>query len=111
MRTPLLNAVQNAVAEVANEHALTTRRTLLRRAGAGAVGLTALGRVTPAARAASQPRIVVVGAGLAGLSAAYRLKRAGYTAQVYEASDRVGGRCWTLRGAFADGQIVEHGAI
>ena len=30
-------------------------------------------------------------------------------AQVYEASDRVGGRCWTLRGAFADGQIAEHG--
>jgi monoamine oxidase len=109
MRTPLLNAVQNAVAEVANEEARTTRRTLLRHAGVGAVGLTALGRLTPAARAAAQPKIVVVGAGLAGLSAAYRLKRAGYAAQVYEASDRIGGRCWTLRGAFADGQLAEHG--
>ena len=109
MRTPLLNAVQNAVAEVANEEARTTRRTLLRHAGAGAVGLTALGRLTPPARAAAQPKIVVVGAGLAGLSAAYRLKRAGYAAQVYEASERIGGRCWTLRGAFADGQIAEHG--
>ena len=47
-----------------------------------------------AARAA--PRIVVVGAGLAGLTAAYRLKQAGYAADVHEASDRVGGRCWTM---------------
>jgi monoamine oxidase len=28
---------------------------------------------------------------------------------VHEASDRLGGRCWTLRGFFADGQIAEHG--
>jgi monoamine oxidase len=61
------------------------------------------------ARAAEPPRIVVVGAGLAGLTCAYRLKQAGYTAQVHEASDRLGGRCWTIRGAFADGQIAEHG--
>ena len=29
--------------------------------------------------------------------------------RVYEASDRLGGRCWSIRGAFADGQIAEHG--
>jgi monoamine oxidase len=73
------------------------------------VGLTALGRLAPAARGATAPRIVVVGAGLAGLTCAYRLKQAGYVAKVLEAADRVGGRCWTLRGAFADGQIAEHG--
>ena len=28
---------------------------------------------------------------------------------VYEASGRIGGRCWTGRGDFADGQIYEHG--
>jgi monoamine oxidase len=28
---------------------------------------------------------------------------------VHEASDRIGGRCWTMRGAFADAQIAEHG--
>jgi monoamine oxidase len=90
----------------------TTRRELLRDAGAvgvAALGATAFGRFVPAARAAAAPRIVVVGAGLAGLTAAYRLKQAGYTAAVHEASDRVGGRCWTLRGAFLDGQIAEHG--
>ncbi|MEH7074514.1 flavin monoamine oxidase family protein [Neobacillus drentensis] len=54
-------------------------------------------------------RIVVVGAGLAGLTCAYRLKQAGITATIYEASDRVGGRCWTRRGFFKDEQIVERG--
>jgi monoamine oxidase len=53
--------------------------------------------------------VVVVGAGLAGLSCAYRLHQAGMTADVYEAHPtRVGGRCWTAR-EFAEGQIAEHG--
>src|SRR5919108_2273018 len=54
-------------------------------------------------------KVVIVGAGLAGLTCAYQLKQAGLRADVYEASDRLGGRCWTLRGAFAGGQIAEHG--
>jgi len=109
MRTPLAHVLEDAVAAVAADTSRTTRRGLLKSAGAGAVALSALGRLTPSARAATAPRIVVVGAGLAGLTCAYRLKQAGYTAQVYEASDRLGGRCWTIRGAFADGQIGEHG--
>jgi len=86
-----------------------SRRDMLKLAGATglAAGVSALGG-RPAG-AADGPRIVVVGAGLAGLTSAYRLKQAGYAATVYEASDRVGGRCWTLRGEFADGQIAEHG--
>jgi monoamine oxidase len=107
MRTPLTQVIEDAAA--AAEMPRTTRRRLLRSAGAGALALSAVGRLTPAARAVSPPRIVVVGAGLAGLTCAYRLKQAGYTAQLYEASDRLGGRCWTIRGAFADGQIGEHG--
>ena len=110
MRTPLAQLIHDAVGEVAGEAAgPTTRRALLRRAGVGALGLAALGRLTPVARGAVAPRIVVVGAGLAGLTCAYRLKQAGIAADVYDASDRIGGRCWTLRGAFADGQIAEHG--
>ncbi|MGD8189657.1 flavin monoamine oxidase family protein [Brevibacillus ginsengisoli] len=61
------------------------------------------------AHAATAPKIAVIGAGLAGLTCAYRLKQAGLTAQVYEASSRVGGRCWSRRGDFEDGQIAEHG--
>ena len=91
------------------EERKTTRRELLRDAGALAFGAAALGRFAPAANAAVQSRVVVVGAGLAGLTAAYRLQQAGVNASVYEGSDRVGGRCWTIRGAFLDGQIAEHG--
>src|SRR4030095_5100908 len=36
-------------------------------------------------------RVAIVGAGMAGLHAAYRLLQAGVRAQVYEASTRVGG--------------------
>ncbi|PFE07173.1 monoamine oxidase [Bacillus cereus] len=59
--------------------------------------------------ASSAPKIIIVGAGLAGLACAYRLKKAGYIVQIYEASERVGGRCHTRRGDFADNQIVERG--
>ena len=58
---------------------------------------------------AQSPRIVVVGAGLAGLSCAFRLQQRGLGCTVYEANpERIGGRCWTAR-EFARGQIAEHG--
>ncbi len=49
-------------------------------------------------------RIVVVGAGIAGLTAAYFLKQEGYTPIVFEKSDRVGGRMMTdiINGASID---------
>jgi monoamine oxidase len=99
------------IERAAAQAAAPTRRELLKRAGAAsaAVALGSMARGLPGAQAATAPRIVVVGAGLAGLTCAYRLQQAGYAAQVHEASDRVGGRCWTIRGAFADGQIAEHG--
>jgi monoamine oxidase len=37
-------------------------------------------------------RVIIVGAGLAGLSAGYRLKQKGYDVLILEASDRPGGR-------------------
>ncbi|HET7449294.1 MAG TPA: FAD-dependent oxidoreductase, partial [Gaiellaceae bacterium] len=112
-RTPLAQAVENAAASIADEELRTDRRGLLKGAGAALVGATMLGRLGEPAVAKGAPppgtRIVVVGAGLAGLTCAYRLKQAGYAAQIFEASDRIGGRCWTGRGDFADGQIYEHG--
>jgi monoamine oxidase len=113
----MVSVVSEAKArEVAVEHVLeerrTTRRTFLKEAtavGVAAASAAAFGRYAGAVRAAGSPRIVVVGAGLAGLTCAYRLKQAGLAAQVYEASTRLGGRCWTLRDTFADGQIAEHG--
>lgn len=46
-------------------------------------------------------KVLVLGAGIAGLSAAYHLKGAGIEATVLEARDRIGGRVWTDRD-FAD---------
>jgi monoamine oxidase len=51
--------------------------------------------------------VVVVGAGLAGLTAARDLQRAGLSVQVLEARDRVGGR--TLNADLGDGRVVEVG--
>ena len=52
-------------------------------------------------------RVIVVGAGFAGLAAADALARAGVEVEVLEARDRVGGRVWSV--PFA-GAVVERGA-
>jgi monoamine oxidase len=54
--------------------------------------------------------VLVVGAGLAGLSAARDLTALGATVTVVEARDRVGGRAWTIREGFKEGQHAEGGA-
>ena len=41
--------------------------------------------------------IVILGAGIAGLTAGYELRKAGYDVTILEARDRVGGRNWTIR--------------
>jgi monoamine oxidase len=53
-------------------------------------------------------KAAVVGAGLAGLTAARELHRAGADVVVLEARDRVGGRVWSQE--LANGAIVERGA-
>jgi monoamine oxidase len=110
-RTPLADALQRATAEVASEERRLSRRDVLKLGGV--FGLATAGAAVPfragQAKPASARRIAIVGGGLAGLACAYQLKQAGQTATVYEASDRVGGRSWTLRGTFADGQLVERG--
>lgn len=53
-------------------------------------------------------RVVVVGAGFAGLAAALQLHEAGIEVVVLEARDRVGGRVWSRE--LANGAVVEMGA-
>lgn len=53
--------------------------------------------------------IVIFGAGIAGLTAAYRLKQAGVAVRVFEAGNRAGGRIFSLRDHFAEGQVAELG--
>jgi monoamine oxidase len=56
---------------------------------------------------AEETDVVIVGAGLAGLAAARRLRLAGLSVRVLEARDRVGGR--VLNHDLGDGQVVEVG--
>jgi monoamine oxidase len=56
-------------------------------------------------------RVLVVGAGLAGLAAADELSRAGMDVTVLEARAEPGGRVRTLRAPFADGLYAEAGAL
>lgn len=57
----------------------------------------------------SAPRVVIVGAGIAGLHAAYLLKKSGVRADVYEASNRTGGRMLSARSLLAPGLVTELG--
>ena len=89
----------------------TTRRDLLRMIGLSAGGaamyqaMSGLGfareskfkgpvDLDGAPRGAS---VLILGAGLAGMTAAYELRNAGYRVQVLEYNARAGGRNWTLR--------------
>lgn len=67
--------------------------------------------VGPPAPAPSGDRVdvIVVGAGLSGLVAAYELVRSGHDVRVLEARDEAGGRAQTLREPFDNGLIVEAG--
>jgi monoamine oxidase len=90
-----------------------SRREILRMGGVlGGGALLAACTAEPLRTSRPTPhdaRVAIVGAGLAGLTAAYRLTQAGVpNVALYEARERVGGRCWTARG-FADGQTGEHG--
>jgi monoamine oxidase len=107
-RTPLAGRLEQIAAEVGAGY---TRRDALKRAGAvtGAAVAASATRWAPLANAATAPRIAVVGGGLAGLTATYRLKQAGFAAKLYEArTDRLGGRCWS--DTFPGSNLVyEHG--
>jgi monoamine oxidase len=79
-------------------------------AAAGAALASCAPRRAPRTTGAGAARpVVVVGGGIAGLTAAYRLHQQRVPVRVYEAQSRVGGRMFSLRGHFADSQVVELG--
>ncbi len=53
--------------------------------------------------------MAIVGGGIAGLTCAWRLTQAGVPVRIYEAQERIGGRMWSLTGAFPEGQVCELG--
>ncbi|MEU6645984.1 flavin monoamine oxidase family protein [Saccharomonospora sp. NPDC046836] len=107
-----------------------TRRTLLRSIGvAGGAGvmfesMLALGLVaSPQALAVPDFRspapgdlgsgkrgkkVVILGAGIAGLATAYELAKAGYQCTILEAKNRVGGRNWTVRAGTTETDLDGH---
>ncbi len=87
--------------------AITRRRFLQASLAAGAALM--LPQQHSQAQVTSRPRVLVIGAGFAGLSCAYQLQRAGADVQVLEARNRVGGRVLTLNN-FVEGQRIEAGA-
>ena len=89
-----------------------TRRQFLKRSAVAAAGVTlaqsnAFGAITvqPAAK-----KILILGAGMAGLVAGYELSQAGHDVTILETRMRPGGRVHTLREPFSDGLYAEAGA-
>ncbi|MEW6211164.1 MAG: FAD-dependent oxidoreductase [Acidobacteriota bacterium] len=90
----------------------STRRDFLKQiAGLAALtGATVARSRAGGERAARPQNVVVLGGGLAGLSAAYELKRSGHTVTILEARKSAGGRVRTIRDPF-DGLYAEAGAL
>jgi len=91
------------------------RRDFLKRGTAAVVALSA-GRVFGSrgwapGRDVAGKRVVILGAGLAGLSAAYELVNNGFSVVIFEGRTRPGGRVYTLREPFRDGLHAEAGAV
>ena len=110
--------LEGAAALEAVDRGVSRREFLAGAAKLGVVG--AIGAVAgPPGWALAAPRppsgdVAIIGAGLAGLACGDELRRHGVLATIYEASDRSGGRCFSLGGAFPGpvdfpGQVVERG--
>lgn len=86
------------------------RKFMKSTAVAGLAGMVGQSMAFPALAGPrkSALRVVIIGAGIAGLNAAYQLKKAGVKATVYEAGPRVGGRM--LSTTIADGLTIDLGA-
>src|SRR3982751_820801 len=80
------------------------RRDLLKAGG------TALAALAGSTARAAKKSVIVMGAGIAGLSCAYELKRRGHDVTVLEASGRAGGHVRTFHDRFADGLYADIGA-
>ena len=109
LRHAALTAAQSEGRNAPENHFAVSRRKFIKTVSTATAGLALPRSLFGTGRVRTSARVVVVGAGLAGLTCAYRLQRRGIMATVYEANTRLGGRCWTRRDDFAQGQVAEHG--
>ncbi|MGR3765611.1 flavin monoamine oxidase family protein [Rossellomorea sp. NS-SX7] len=56
-------------------------------------------------------RVLILGGGMSGLVAASLLKRAGHKVTILEGNDRIGGRVYTVREPFTQGNYLDFGAM
>jgi monoamine oxidase len=121
-RTPLFTAVKKALAATCHDRGIVlprssalSRRRLLRlsAAAAGAAALSPVLDWSAFAKDKTPPSIAIVGGGVAGLTAAYRLQAVGVKPVLFEASSRWGGRMLTVydfyKGMFCElgGEFVD----
>jgi monoamine oxidase len=85
------------------------RREFLRKSAVAAAGLS-LARYSLVTGTPAGKKIIIIGAGMAGLSAGYELTQLGHDVTILEARARPGGRVQTLREPFDDGLHAEAGA-
>ncbi len=118
-RTPLFAAVKQALSHSFCEQGLAlprasalSRRQMLRlsAAAAGAAALAPVLRARAFAKEGGAQSIAIVGGGVAGLTAAYRLQEAGAKPVLFEASSRWGGRMFTVYD-FYKGMFCELGGL
>lgn len=79
-------------------------------AGLGLAGCSTLDRIVLGEPGEDADRIVILGGGVAGLSAAYHLKKHSLPYHVYEGAARIGGRVYTLPDFFRGQTVAELGA-
>jgi len=102
------NVPTDEALERAAEAAWSRRRFLGTSAAAAAGAAIGFPRIARA-QDTSDLKVVILGAGTAGLTCAYRLQQSGIPSMVLEASPRVGGRMYSLQNFFPDDQTAELG--
>jgi len=85
------------------------RRQFLKSSAVAAAGLS-LARYNFVSGSPAGKKIIIIGAGMAGLSAGYELTQLGHDVTILEARARPGGRVHTIREPFSDGLYAEAGA-
>jgi len=112
-KTPLLRLLQhsmmNAFMNQKEVHQIPSRRKFIKQSVLG-IGAITMGSAWLESCTSNHKRIVILGAGVAGLHAAYLLKEKGIPFSLYEASKRAGGRMYSQSNLMGEGIVTELGA-